>query len=117
MRAINKEDAMRILHGLTRLMKAGEGDVQRLQGKEPAELRLRIGDYRVRFREFSGAVRVAHCSPPPRCIPLTGLGQGALFGACAMRFCARAFSSVRVTWSWPTTSEKRCGRYLRASTR
>ena len=27
-----------------------------------------------------------------------------------------AFSSVRVTWSWPTTSAKRCGRYLRART-
>src|ERR1041385_4100656 len=33
-----------------------------------------------------------------------------------MRFCAMALASVSVTCSWPTTSAKRCGRYLRAMT-
>ena len=29
---------------------------------------------------------------------------------------ASAFNRVRVTWSWPATSAKRCGRYFRART-
>src|SRR6188472_2471017 len=37
--------------------------------------------------------------------------------AWCTRFCAMAFDSVRATCSWPTSSENRWGRYLRASTR
>ena len=36
--------------------------------------------------------------------------------ACAMRPLASALRSVRVTACCPTTSSKRCGRHLRAST-
>src|SRR5262249_14589385 len=37
--------------------------------------------------------------------------------AWCTRFWAMALDRVRATWSWPTSSEKRCGRYLRARTR
>src|SRR4029079_13027850 len=37
--------------------------------------------------------------------------------AWGARFWAIAFESVRATCSWPTSSEKRWGRYLRARTR
>ena len=37
--------------------------------------------------------------------------------ACAIRPVAIAFESVRTIASWPITSAKVCGRYLRARTR
>ena len=50
LRRIDRHTAMRILYALTRLAAAGEGDVIKLQG-ESDELRLRVGDYRLRFIE------------------------------------------------------------------
>jgi mRNA-degrading endonuclease RelE of RelBE toxin-antitoxin system len=35
-----------------------KGDVKRLQGIEPPEFRLRVGDYRVRFGEFDDSVEI-----------------------------------------------------------
>src|SRR5450755_1547052 len=49
-RRIDRETAMRILTALHRSAETGEGDVKKLQG-ESGELRLRVGDYRVRFTE------------------------------------------------------------------
>jgi mRNA interferase RelE/StbE len=49
-RSIDREAAMRILTALHRFAETGEGDVKRLQGST-RDLRLRIGDYRVRFTE------------------------------------------------------------------
>lgn len=49
-RRIDRETAMRILTALHRFAETGEGDVKKLQG-ESGELRLRVGDYRVRFTE------------------------------------------------------------------
>jgi mRNA interferase RelE/StbE len=49
-RRIDREEAMRILTALHRLAKTGEGDVKKLQG-DSGELRLRVGDYRVRFTD------------------------------------------------------------------
>ena len=49
-RRIDRETAMRILTALHRFAETGEGDIKRLQG-DSAELRLRVGDYRVRFTE------------------------------------------------------------------
>ncbi len=46
LRSIDQSTALRILHALARLMSSGEGDVKRLQGIEPPEYRLRVGDYR-----------------------------------------------------------------------
>jgi len=49
-RRIDRETAMRILTALHRFAETGEGDVKKLQG-ESGELRLRVGDYRVRFTD------------------------------------------------------------------
>lgn len=50
-RRIDRETAMRILTALDRFARNGEGDLKRLQNIEPPELRLRVGDYRVRLTE------------------------------------------------------------------
>ena len=49
-RRIDRDTAMRILTSLHRFAQTGEGDVKKLQG-DSSELRLRIGDYRIRFTE------------------------------------------------------------------
>ena len=49
-RRIDRESAMRILVALDRFARSGEGDIKKLQGGS-RELRLRVGDYRVRFNE------------------------------------------------------------------
>jgi len=58
LRAIEQATALRILHALARVIATGEGDVKRLQDIEPPEFRLRIGDYRVRFRYSDNAVEI-----------------------------------------------------------
>jgi hypothetical protein len=57
-RAIDQQTAMRILHGLTRFARTGEGDVKRLQDIDPPEFRLRVGACRVRFRDHGDSVEV-----------------------------------------------------------
>ena len=52
-RRIDRENAMRILTALHRFAETGEGDIKKLQG-DSSELRLRVGDYRVRFTEEPG---------------------------------------------------------------
>ena len=47
-RQIERELAMQILLELTKFAKTGEGDIKRL--KAPDQYRLRVGDYRVRFK-------------------------------------------------------------------
>ncbi len=49
-RRIDREAAMRILAALDRFARTSEGDIKKLQG-DSGELRLRVGDYRVRFTE------------------------------------------------------------------
>ncbi|HXM71277.1 MAG TPA: type II toxin-antitoxin system RelE/ParE family toxin, partial [Thermoanaerobaculia bacterium] len=39
----------RVVDAVTHLAQTGEGDVVRLAGVEPAEYRLRVGDWRIRF--------------------------------------------------------------------
>ncbi len=53
-RAIPQQIAMNILNAIHRLAETGSGRVKRLQGAEPPEFRLRVGDFRVRFTEESG---------------------------------------------------------------
>jgi mRNA interferase RelE/StbE len=45
---IDRKMAMRILTTIHRFAESGEGDVKELKGQS-GELRLRVGDYRVRF--------------------------------------------------------------------
>jgi len=58
LRAIDQATALRILHVLARFLSTGEGDVKRLQGVEPPEFRLRVGDYRVRFRDLDHSILI-----------------------------------------------------------
>ncbi len=58
LRAIEQETALRILHALARATVTGEGDVKRLRDIEPPEFRLRVGDYRVRFRDFENTIEI-----------------------------------------------------------
>lgn len=48
-RRLDSPVAARILEALERLATTGQGDIQRLRGT-PDEWRLRVGDWRVRFR-------------------------------------------------------------------
>jgi mRNA interferase RelE/StbE len=47
-RRIDRQTAMRIFTAIRRFAETGAGDVRELKG-ESGELRLRVGDYRVRF--------------------------------------------------------------------
>ena len=58
LRAIDRPTALRILHNVARYLASGQGDVKRLQDLEPPELRLRIGDYRVRFYDYGDPILV-----------------------------------------------------------
>jgi len=49
-RRLDQQVAMRIFTALHRFAETGEGDVKMLKG-ESGEMRLRVGDYRVRFTQ------------------------------------------------------------------
>ena len=46
-RAIDREQALEILHSLADYAVSGKGQIKKLKGS--GDLRLRVGDYRVRF--------------------------------------------------------------------
>jgi len=54
---LDRDTAMRIFAALHRFAQTGVGDIKRLQG-ETIELRLRVGDYRVRFTEEPDTVHI-----------------------------------------------------------
>lgn len=57
-RRVDRDTAMRIFAALLRFAETGEGDVKKLRD-EAGELRLRVGDYRVRFtEELDGILRI-----------------------------------------------------------
>lgn len=49
MAALDKAHAHRMKQAIERLAETGVGDVKKLQGVDPPEFRLRVGDFRVRF--------------------------------------------------------------------
>ena len=51
LRSIDRETALRLLHGLVRYVATEAGDVKQLQGHEPPQFRLRIGNCRIRFHK------------------------------------------------------------------
>ena len=53
MAALDRGIARRVKRSVERLAESGAGDVKRLQGIDPPEFRLRVGDYRVRFYQRS----------------------------------------------------------------
>lgn len=58
LRAIDQPTVLRILHALDDFAVTGEGDVKRLQDIDPAEFRLRVGDYRLRFHDYGHTLYV-----------------------------------------------------------
>lgn len=57
-RAMDRESAMTLLHGLARFVATGQGNLKRLHGIDPPELRLRLGDYRVRFYDRGDTILI-----------------------------------------------------------
>jgi mRNA interferase RelE/StbE len=50
-RAIDRETALRLLKALARFLETDAGNVKRLQGFDPPQYRLRVGDWRLLFRK------------------------------------------------------------------
>jgi len=55
---VDKGIALRVRQAVERFAEIGAGNVKRLQGVDPPDLRLRVGDYRVRFHNYGETVRV-----------------------------------------------------------
>jgi mRNA-degrading endonuclease RelE of RelBE toxin-antitoxin system len=58
MAALDKGIARRVKQSVERFAETGSGNVKRLQGIDPPEFRLRVGDYRVRFHNAGVTVTV-----------------------------------------------------------
>ena len=58
-RRLDRDTAMRIFEALHRFAETDEGNIKKLQGQS-GELRLRVGDYRVRFTEKPGGTLRIH---------------------------------------------------------
>jgi mRNA-degrading endonuclease RelE of RelBE toxin-antitoxin system len=58
MAALDKGIARRVKQAVERFADTGVGNVKRLQGIDPPEYRLRVGDYRVRFHMDDETVQV-----------------------------------------------------------
>lgn len=58
LRAIDRATALDILHKIDRFALTSEGDVKQLQGIDPPVFRLRVGDYRVRFRDEADTITI-----------------------------------------------------------
>jgi mRNA-degrading endonuclease RelE of RelBE toxin-antitoxin system len=68
---IDRQTALSLLEGLADYVLTGHGDIERLTGADPPELRLRLGDYRVRFYdrgECLQILRVLHRREAYRCL-------------------------------------------------
>ena len=57
-RSIDRETALGLLHRIARFLDTEQGDIKQLQGVAPPELRLRLGDYRVRYRDHGDWIEV-----------------------------------------------------------
>jgi mRNA-degrading endonuclease RelE of RelBE toxin-antitoxin system len=58
MSALDKTAARRIQTGVERFAETGSGNIKRLQGSEPPEYRLLVGDWRVRFHRTEKIIRI-----------------------------------------------------------
>jgi mRNA-degrading endonuclease RelE of RelBE toxin-antitoxin system len=58
MASLERSIANRITKAVERFADSGLGDVKKLQGVDPVTLRLRVGDYRVFFRDRGESIRV-----------------------------------------------------------
>ena len=55
---LDKGTARRVKQAVERFADTGAGNVKRLQGLDPPEYRLRVGDYRVRFYQGGETIQV-----------------------------------------------------------
>ena len=55
LRAIDRETALRLLKALARFLATDAGNVKQLEGFDPPQYRLRIGNWRVIFRKSGDA--------------------------------------------------------------
>jgi mRNA interferase RelE/StbE len=58
MAALDRGMARRVKAAVERFAETGAGNVKRLQGIDPPEYRLRVGNWRVRFELESETVRI-----------------------------------------------------------
>lgn len=58
MAALDKGIARRVKQTVDRFARTGAGNIKKLQGFDPPEYRLRVGDYRVRFDLDGENIRV-----------------------------------------------------------
>jgi mRNA-degrading endonuclease RelE of RelBE toxin-antitoxin system len=73
LRQIDRGQALDILHALTDYAASGKGQVKKLKGS--GDLRLRVGDYRVRFEVAEEDTYRIHAGPPSeRTIPVVRRG-------------------------------------------
>ncbi len=56
--ALDKSIALRIKQSIVRFAETGAADIKKLQGLDPPEYRLRVGDWRVRFQLDGDEIRV-----------------------------------------------------------
>ena len=68
LRRLDHQVAARVERAVQRLAETEQGDVTRLKGEVPPQWRLRVGDWRVRFRfdRESGAIIVQRVLPRGR---------------------------------------------------
>ena len=57
-RRIDRQTALGLLEGLADFVLTGHGDVKRLTDIDPVELRLRLGDYRIRFYDLGERLQI-----------------------------------------------------------
>lgn len=58
MAALDKGIARRVKQAVERFAETGAGSVKKLQGIDPPEYRLRVGDYRIRFELDGETIRI-----------------------------------------------------------
>jgi mRNA-degrading endonuclease RelE of RelBE toxin-antitoxin system len=58
MAALDKGIARRVQQTVERFAATGAGNVKKLQGIDPPEFRLRVGDWRVRFHQDDETIRI-----------------------------------------------------------
>jgi mRNA interferase RelE/StbE len=58
MAGLERSVALRIKKAVERFAETGAGDVKTLQGARPPELRLRVGDWCVRFQRDGDIIRI-----------------------------------------------------------
>jgi len=59
LRAIDRETALRLLKALARFLLTDAGNVKQLEGFDPPQYRLRVGDWRLIFRKSGdGAIEI-----------------------------------------------------------